>query len=83
MLVYFFIYFAFIIDCAEYVTKKIKEEISFYDKCKPYEVLKSGIFGNGTGIEGEYIIPIKIDIHNEYGDYNDEFEWDLLNQQSE
>lgn len=78
MVIYFFYFFK--LACAEVVTYKIKREIEFYDKFKPYEALKSGVFGSCRGIQGEYIIPIKINIQNPFGEYKDTFNWDLLNE---
>jgi hypothetical protein len=62
------------------LTKKILEEIHFYNRFRPFKMLNSGMFGNGQGIEGEHLININIDIT--YGNFNfkDNFEWDLINQ---
>ena len=62
------------------MTTAIKKEIEFYEKYKPYEMLKNGIFGSGMGIKGEYLIPMKIDIKKENMHFQDEFEWDILSQ---
>lgn len=80
LMVILFFNFFLNLACAEQVTYKIKREIEFYDKFKPYEALKSGVFGCCKGIQGEYIIPIRINIQNHLGEYKDEFNWDLLNE---
>jgi hypothetical protein len=67
---------------AEYVTKRISEEIKFYDKVKPYKMFKNQVFSSGCGIGEEHIINIKINLDNEGLIFNDSFEWDLLNEKN-
>lgn len=40
------------------------------------------MLGNGLGIIGEYIIPIKINVQNEKDNFQEEILWDLLNEES-
>lgn len=58
----------------------VKKEIYFYDKFKPLQSLRLGLYGNGSGISNEYLIPIKIDIKKDNEEYKDEFSWDILSE---
>jgi hypothetical protein len=75
-----FNYNYFISVCSEYMTRRISEEIRFFEKVKPFKLLKEGVFGSGSGINDEHLIKINLDL--KYGGYNyqDEFEWDLINE---
>lgn len=72
------------LECmAEYVTNKIKREIYFYNKFCPFKLLSYGLFGNGMGIEKEFLIPITIDVEiNENDNYHEEMMWDILNEKN-
>ena len=40
---------------------------------------KNGMFGKGNGIEDEFLIPITIDIKN---NFTDEFLFDIINEEN-
>ena len=68
------------------MTRKILEEIRFYEKYQPYKLFKSGVFGSGAGIQEEHLITIKLDLEAE-GDmgqlsYKDIFEYDILSMEN-
>ena len=42
-------------------------------------MLKNGMFGNGNGIEDEFLIPITIDSKN---NFTDEFLFDIINEEN-
>lgn len=62
------------------MTRKILEEVKFYDKVGPWTMFKGGVFGSGVGIEDEHLLTIKLDIANEEVTYRDAFEWDLIGE---
>lgn len=68
---------------AEYVVSRIKREIYFYNKFAPFKLLSYGMFGNGMGIDKEFLIPITVDVDvNENESYHDEMMWDILNEKN-
>lgn len=71
-----------ILGCAEYMTKKILEEVKFYDRFNPYDLFKSGVFGSGCGIENEHLININLDITDKSLTYKDSFQWDIINEEN-
>jgi len=62
------------------MTRKISEEIKFYERIKPFSKLSAGLFGNGCGIADEHLITIDLKIITENISYIDSFEWDVLNE---
>ena len=64
------------------MTRKILEEIKFYEHFRPFYLIKSGTFGNGGGVEDEHLIPITIDIASKNFFYRDTFDWDITNEEN-
>ena len=64
------------------MTRKILEEVKFYERVKPYEKFKNGIFGSGSGLQGEHLITIDLDLNSEGLNFKDSFEWDILNEKN-
>ena len=65
------------------MTRRIIEEIKFYDIVKPLKKLREGVFGSGCGIYyDEHLIKINLDIKDENVTYRDTFEWDVLNEEN-
>jgi hypothetical protein len=62
------------------MTKKILEEIKFYEKFHPFELFKKGVFGSGFGIENEHLIHINLDIVDDGITLKDSFQWDIINE---
>ena len=68
---------------SDFVTNKIKKEIDFYNNFHPFKLLSFGVFGNGMGIEKEFLIPISIDVDiNDNESFHDEMMWDILNEKN-
>ncbi len=63
---------------SEYMTRRISEEIKFYDCLNPFEVIRDGIFGVGTGLENEHLININVNISHQGYVYQDSFEWNIV-----
>ena len=63
---------------SEYIVTYVLKEIEFYEKFKPYKLIESGIFGNGFGMQNEFLIKIKLNISKE--NYFEEIIWDILNK---
>lgn len=64
---------------AEYITSKILEEIKFYDTFRPFEFIKSEVFGQGSGMEGEHLLPVALNLKVDGFSYKDEFDLDIVN----
>jgi hypothetical protein len=62
------------------MTRKILEDIKFYDKIKPYQLIKQGVFNSGCGIEDEHLVTIYLDIVYDNIRFKDELEWDITNE---
>ncbi len=71
-----------LLACAEYMTKKILEEIKFYEKFNPYDLFKEGVFGPGGGIENEHLININLDLTDDSFTFKDSFQWDIINEEN-
>jgi hypothetical protein len=68
---------------SDFVTSKIKKEIDFYNNFHPFKLLSFGVFGNGMGIEKEFLIPISIDVDiNDNESFHDDMMWDILNEKN-
>ena len=65
---------------AEFATKILLDEIYFYDKFHPELLLKKGFLLEYTTDKiSEYFIPIEINVSLDDINYNDNVNWDLLN----
>lgn len=73
----FRMYFVFKLVTSDYMTRRIVEEIKFYDCVKPFEFIKEGVFGSGAGLEDEHLITINLNLSHERYSYQDAFEWNL------
>jgi hypothetical protein len=60
------------------MTRRISEEIKFYDCLNPFEVIRSGIFGVGTGLENEHLININFNLTHQGYVYHDSLEWNIV-----
>jgi hypothetical protein len=64
------------------MTKKILEEIKFYEKFHPFDLFKNGVFASGCGIENEHLININLDISEHNLTFRDSFQWDIINEEN-
>jgi hypothetical protein len=64
------------------MTRKISEEIRFYEKVKPFSKIKEGVFGYGSGINDEHLININLNVTHQKFSYKDQFEWDIVNEEN-
>jgi len=66
---------------AELATKILLDEIYFYEKFHPELYIKKGLFQIiNTKQSSEYLIPIEINVDIDGINYNDNLNWDLLDQ---
>ena len=65
---------------SQYMTRRIIEEIKFYEILKPFDILREGVFGSGCGLEDEHLILINLNFSHDGLVYQDSFEWDLVSE---
>ena len=68
---------------ADFATKILLDEIYFYEKFHPELYIKKGLFQNyyDSKQSYEYLIPIEINVNLDGIEYNDNLNWDLLDNE--
>lgn len=75
------IYFVLLFDIvtAERVTKEILNDIYFYERFHPFDLIQSGFFGFGYDFnQNEHFIAIKININIKGECYEEDIKWNIL-----